>query len=66
MSDFNAMVRNVAGVMGNAGIEVLPVVREDMDMVGRKLIGMVKEWVEWIGNESGRESVKKLSGTGGV
>jgi hypothetical protein len=65
MSDFNTMTKNVAGVTGNAGIEVLPVVREDVDQVGRELIGMVKEWVDWIGRESGRESVRKLSATGG-
>ncbi len=36
-----------------------------MDQEGRELIGMVKEWVDWIGRESGRESVRKLSATGG-
>jgi hypothetical protein len=68
MGDFNTMAKNVAGVTGNAGIEVLPVVpvvREGVDQVGRELIGMVKEWVDWIGKESGRESVRRLSATGG-
>jgi hypothetical protein len=36
-----------------------------MDLVGRGLIGMVREWVEWVGKQSGRESVSKLSGTSG-
>ncbi len=26
---------------------------------------MVREWVEWVGKQSGRESVSKLSGTSG-
>jgi hypothetical protein len=36
-----------------------------MDLVGRELVAMVREWVDWIGVMSGRESVRKLSGTGG-
>jgi hypothetical protein len=36
-----------------------------MDQVGRELIGMVRDWVDWVGGKSGRESVRKLSGTSG-
>ncbi len=42
------MVRNVNGVTGNVGIEVLPAVpsvREGMDKVGREMISGVREWV---------------------
>jgi hypothetical protein len=66
--DFNNMVKNIGGVTGDTGIEVLPVVpvvRDGMDKVGRELIGMLRESVEWIGVKSGRESVSKLSGTSG-
>jgi hypothetical protein len=68
VTDFNNMVKNIGGVTGDTGIEVLPVVpvvRDGMDQVGRELIGMLREWVEWIGVKSGRESVSKLSGTSG-
>ncbi len=68
VGDFNNMVKNIGGVTGDTGIEVLPVVpvvRDGIDKHGRELIGMVREWVEWIGVKSGRESVRKLSGTSG-
>jgi hypothetical protein len=61
-------VKNVGGLTGNTGIEVLPVVpvvRKGMDQVGRELIGMIHEWVDWIGEKSGRVSVRKLSGMSG-
>jgi hypothetical protein len=68
IADFNTMVKNVQGVTGNADIEILPVVpvvREGMDREGHELVSMLSEWVDWIGVVSGRESVRKLSGTGG-
>jgi hypothetical protein len=68
INDFNDMVKKVQVVTGNSDIEILPVVpvvREGMDQVGRELLAMVREWVEWIGVKSGRESVKRLSGTAG-
>jgi hypothetical protein len=68
INDFNDMVKKVQVVTGNLDIEILPVVpvvREGMDQVGRELLAMVREWVEWIGVKSGRESVKRLSGTAG-
>jgi hypothetical protein len=68
IADFNDMVKKVQGVVGRAEIEVLPVVpivREGLDRLGRELISMVREWVEWIGVVSGRESVMRLSGTSG-
>jgi hypothetical protein len=63
IADFNEMVKTVHGVVGNRDIEILPVVpvvREGMDLVGRELVAMVLEWVDWIGVMSGRESVRKL------
>ncbi len=68
ISDFSAMVKKVQGVMGRAEIEILPVVpvvREGMDKVGKELVSMVREWVDWIGVVSARESVRRLSGTSG-
>jgi nucleotide-binding universal stress UspA family protein len=41
------------------------VVREGVDLVGRELLSMLREWVDWVGLMSGRESVRRLSGTGG-
>ncbi len=68
ISDFNTMVKNVYGVVGKAEVEVLPVVpvvRVGMVKMGRELVFMLREWVDWIGKVSGRESVRRLSGTGG-
>jgi hypothetical protein len=68
IADFNQMVKKVHGVVGRADIEVLPVVpvvREGMDKVGWELLSVLREWVNWIGVVSERESVRKLSGTGG-
>ncbi len=68
IADFNAMVKSVHEVAGKADIEVLPVipvVMEGMDKVGHELVSMLREWVDWIGWVSGRESVRRLSGTGG-
>jgi hypothetical protein len=36
-----------------------------MDKVGREQLSVLREWVDWIGVVSERESVWKLSGTGG-
>jgi hypothetical protein len=68
ISDFNVMVKKVQGVVGRAEIEILPVVpvvRDGVDKLGRELVSMVREWVEWIGVVSERESVRRLSGTSG-
>jgi hypothetical protein len=40
-------------------------VREGLDKVGCELVSMLREWVDWIGKVSGRESVSRLGGTGG-
>jgi hypothetical protein len=61
ISDFNDMVKNVQVVVGNSDIEILPVVpvvREGMDVVGREMLTMLREWVDWIGVVSGRDSVR--------
>ncbi len=59
ISDFNTMVKNMYGVVGKADVEVLPVVpvvREGFDKVGCELVSMLREWVDWVGKVSGRES----------
>jgi hypothetical protein len=68
VGDFNTMVRNVKGVTGRAGIEVLPVVpvvREGIDVVGRELITGLREWIRWISEVTGRVSIERLVWTGG-
>jgi hypothetical protein len=68
INDFNVMVKKIQGVIGRAEIEILPVVpvvREGMDRLGRELGSMVREWVDWIGVVSERESVRRLSWTSG-
>jgi hypothetical protein len=58
--EFNDMVKNVQGVVGNSDIEILPVVpvvREGMDVVGHELEAMMREWVEWIGVTSGSDDM---------
>jgi hypothetical protein len=53
ISDFNAMLKSVQGVVGKANIEVLPVVpvvREGMDKVGRELVSMLRVGgLDWVG-----------------
>ena len=68
IADFCNMVKDVWAVTGDCGIEVLPVVPvifEGLDSEGGKLISGLKDWIEWIGEESGMVSVKQLAGTGG-
>ncbi len=67
-SDFSNMVKDVWAVTGDIGVEVLPVtpvVFEGIDSEGGRLISGLKEWIRWIGEESGREAVKWLAETGG-
>ncbi len=68
IGDFCNMVKDVWAVTGDCGIEVLPVVPvvfEGLDSEGGKLLSGLKDWIEWIGKESGREAVRHLAGTGG-
>jgi hypothetical protein len=68
VGDFNQMVREVFRVTGDVGIEVLPyvpVVMENMDRKGRECITGLVDWVEWVGRQKGRESIRELSKTGG-
>jgi hypothetical protein len=62
---FNTMVREVFRVTGDIGVEVLPVVFEDMDHLGREFVIGLAHWVEWIGRVKGRECIRELAGTGG-
>ncbi len=68
VTDFNTMVREVRGVTGDTGIEVLPVapvVFDGIDDVGKTLISGVREWIKWVGGKSGRAEIGELSETGG-
>ena len=69
MTDFNNMVRDVWIAMGDIGVEVLPivpVVYEGLDEKGGELLAGVKNWVEWVAEVKGRESIRELARTGGV
>ena len=69
VNDFNNMVRDVWIAMGDIGVEVLPVVPtvfEGLDEEGGKLLAGVKNWVEWVAEVKGRESIRELACTGGV
>jgi hypothetical protein len=68
IQDFNSMVRDVFRVTGDVGIEVLPyvpVMFEGMDRVGREYLTGLANWIGWIGEEKGRESIKELGKTAG-
>ena len=55
--------------MVDIGVEVLPivpVVYEGLDEKGGELLAGVKNWVEWVAEEKGRESIRELARTGGV
>ncbi len=57
ISDFCNMGKNVLALTGDIGVEVLlvvPVVYEGLDVEGGRLVSEVKDWIEWIGEESGR------------
>jgi hypothetical protein len=69
IADFNNMVRDVWGVTGDSGVEVLPVcpvVWEGLDVRGRELIHGLQDWIKWVGEVGGRESVGKLALAGGL
>ena len=69
ISQFNNMVKDCWSLMGDIGVEVLPfvpVVYEGIDSMGGELLGGVKNWIEWISVQKGRESVAELAKTGGV
>ena len=69
VNDFNNMVRDVWIAMGDIGVEVLPIVPvvfEGLDKIGGELLAGVKNWVEWVAEVKGRESIKELARTGGV
>ena len=68
VTDFNNMVRDVWIAMGDIGVEVLPivpVVYEGLDEKGGELLAGVKNWVEWVAEEKGREFIRELALTGG-
>jgi len=69
IADFNNMVRDVWGVTGDSGVEVLPVcpvIWEGLDDRGRELIHGLQDWIKWVSEVGGRESVGKLAWAGGV
>ncbi len=68
VADFNNMVKEVQNVLGDTGIEVLPVVPvcfEGIDDLGRELLGGVRMWINWISEKSGRTEIKELALTAG-
>jgi len=67
--DFNKMVRDVWGVTGDNGVEVLPfvpVIMDEMDERGRELIAGLRDWIGWVGRRTERGAVRALAGTGGT
>ena len=69
ISQFNNMVKDCWTMMGDIGVEVLPfvpVIYEGIDSIGGELLGGVKNWIEWISVQKGKESVGELAKTGGV
>jgi hypothetical protein len=69
IADFNNMVREVWGVTGDSGIEVLPVcpvVWEGLDERGRELIHGLQDWIKWISEVGGKGAVGKLALAGGT
>jgi hypothetical protein len=68
IADFNNMVREVWGVTGDSGIEVLPVcpvVWEGLDERGSELIHGLQDWIRWISEVGGKGAVGKLALAGG-
>jgi hypothetical protein len=68
IADFNNMVKEVWKVTGDTGIEVLPVVPvvyEGIDEVGATLISALKDWIKWLAEQKGRNSIRALAETGG-
>ncbi len=63
------MVREVYGVTGDVGVEVLPVcpvVFEGLDRKGGELICQLQSWIRWVGENTGRKAEGKLAETGGM
>ena len=68
VADFNNMVRDVWGVSGDNGVEVLPVcpvVHAGIDERGGELIFGLQDWIKWIAEVGGRRAVGNLAETGG-
>ncbi len=68
IADFNNMVKEVWKVTGDTGIEVLPIVPvvfEGLDEVGTTLISALKDWIKWVAEQKGRNSIRALAETGG-
>ncbi len=69
VADFNNMIREVKGVTGDIGIEILPVVPggcfEGLDKTGQELLGGLRMWVSWVSEKGGRSEIKELASTVG-
>jgi hypothetical protein len=68
IGDFCNMVKDIWSVTGDIGVEVLPVVPvvfDGLDAEGGRLISGLKDWIEWIGEETGRQAVRHLGESGG-
>ena len=68
ISDFNNMVKDIWTFTKDIGVEVLPyvpVVYEGIDAKGGELLAGVRNWIEWMAEQKGRESIGELGRTGG-
>jgi hypothetical protein len=66
IADFKNMVKEVWKVTGDTGIEVLPIVPvvfEGLDEVGSTLISALKDWIKWVSEQKGRNSIRALAET---
>ena len=67
ISDFNNMVKDIWTFTKDIGVEVLPyvpVVYKGIDSVGGELLAGVRNWIEWMAEQKGRESIGELGRTG--
>jgi len=68
VEDFVGMCKEIWSVTGDTGIEVLPfvpVVYENLEKEGGLLLSGLRSWVRWLGEDTTREEIKRLSETGG-
>ena len=68
ISDFNIMVKDIWAITKDFGIEVLPcvpMIYEGIDVMGGELPAVVRNWLKWMAEQKGRESIGKLGRTGG-
>ncbi len=63
IADFNNMVREMWGMTGDSGVEVLPVcpvIWEGLDERGRELIHGLQDWIKWVSDVTYKPDFLKL------